>query len=114
LAINDYEKIDEDKYHLLSQKMYEKLLICDWSDYEENVSKLKTKINQGGIVRNPFTPLLTLDDPELQLKTSKNLANQIYPENNILLAKFCDEIRNYFLSGILISFLGSKELTTLT
>jgi protein O-GlcNAc transferase len=84
LAINDYEKIDEDKYHLLSQKMYEKLLICDWSDYEENVSKLKTKINQGEIIRNPFTPLLTLDDPELQLKTSKTLANQIYPENNVL------------------------------
>ena len=84
LAINDYEKIDEDKYHLLSQKMYEKLLICDWSDYDENVTKLKTKINQGEIIRNPFTPLLTLDDPELQLRTSKNLTNKIYPENNIL------------------------------
>ncbi len=84
LAINDYEKIDENKYHLLSQKMYEKLLICDWSDYEENVSKLKTKINQGEIIRNPFTPLLTIDDPELQLKTSKNLADKMYPENNIL------------------------------
>jgi len=84
LAINDYEKIDEDKYHLLSQKMYEKLLICDWSNYEENVSKLKTKIVQGEIIGNPFAPLLTLDDPELQLKTSKALANQIYPENNVL------------------------------
>jgi predicted O-linked N-acetylglucosamine transferase (SPINDLY family) len=84
LAINDYEKIDEDKYHLLSQKMYEKLLICDWSDYEENVYKLKTKIIEGEIIRNPFTPLLTLDDPELQLRTSKTLANQIYPENNLL------------------------------
>ena len=84
LAIYDYEKIDENKYHLLSQKMYEKLLICDWSDYEENVSKLKTKINQGEIIRNPFTPLLTIDDPELQLKTSKNLADKMYPENNIL------------------------------
>jgi|GEM_PF-1491651 len=84
LAINDYEKMDEDKYHLLSQKMYEKLLICDWSDYEENVFKLKTKINKGEIVRNPFTPLLTLDDPELQVKASKNIVDQIYPENNVL------------------------------
>ena len=41
LAIHDYEKIDEDRYHLLSQKIYEKLLICDWSDYEENLSELE-------------------------------------------------------------------------
>ena len=50
LAIHDYEKIDEDRYHLLSQKIYEKLLICDWSDYEENLSKLESKINEGEII----------------------------------------------------------------
>lgn len=84
LAIHDYEKIDEDRYHLLSQKIYEKLLICDWSDYEENLSKLESKINEGEIIRNPFTPLLTLDSPELQLKAAKNLASRVYPENNTL------------------------------
>jgi predicted O-linked N-acetylglucosamine transferase (SPINDLY family) len=84
LAIHDYEKIDEDLYHLLSQKIYEKLLICDWSDYEENLSKLESKINEGEIIRNPFTPLLTLDSHELQLKTAKNLASRVYPENNSL------------------------------
>ena len=84
LAIHDYEKIDEDRYHLLSQKIYEKLLICDWSDYDENLSKLESKINEGEIIRNPFTPLLTLDSPELQLKTAKNLASRVYLENNTL------------------------------
>jgi len=84
LAINDYDKIDEDQYHLLSQKMYEKLLISDWKDYEKNLAKLREKIDRGEVIRNPFTPLLTLDDPKLQLKTSKNLVNQIYPENNVL------------------------------
>ena len=84
LAIHDYEKIDEDRYHLLSQKIYEKLLICDWSDYEENLSKLESKINEGEIIRNPFTPLLTLDSPELQLEAAKNLSSRVYPENNTL------------------------------
>lgn len=43
-----------------------KLLICDWSDYDTNLEKIKQQLLESKEVIPPFPLLALIDDPELQ------------------------------------------------
>ena len=64
--------------------------ICDWENYNENITNLTNEINNGKKVIEPFVLLFLKDDLKLQLKnakiyrTSKSLDQKI---NNFFVKK---------------------------
>ena len=71
-------KPDED--WLYGNWFYTKLLLCDWTDYENAVSRLHTKIAQGAKASEPFTALATTDDPQLELLCAQRYTQSLYPD----------------------------------
>lgn len=60
-------KVAPDLPFLFGAYVNTKILICDWSDYEGNLQKIKQQLLESKEVIAPFPLLALVDDPELQL-----------------------------------------------
>ncbi len=70
-AIADFDSalvINPEIDYLYGFNLHTKMHICDWRDFDSNVSRLKQAINSHQKVVSPFPVLALLDDPEVQQK----------------------------------------------
>ena len=92
-AIINFKKVleyDQNFEFALGKYIHSKMHICDWENYNENITNLTNEINNGKKVIEPFVLLSLKDDLKLQLKnakiyrTSKSLDQKI---NNFFVKK---------------------------
>ena len=69
-AIKYYKNILDNDY-ILGHYLYAKNQICDWDNYNENISLIKNKINEGVSCTDTFQALSFFDDSELIYKNSR-------------------------------------------
>ena len=55
--------------------IHEKTKMCDWSDFDKEIHKMKEKIDNNEKVLAPFVATTLFDSPELQLKVSERWIN---------------------------------------
>ena len=80
LAIMDYEralKCNDKLKYVLGKLIHAKMHINDWEDYNEQIKKLKKGIENGEKIILPFPLLSLIDEPRLQLITSKQYSDEI-------------------------------------
>jgi predicted O-linked N-acetylglucosamine transferase (SPINDLY family) len=73
-ALNAYEKVLElkpDTSFIFGALLHTKMLMCNWQNFEANLSDLKTKVNLGNQVTAPFEFITLCDDEALQLRVSQ-------------------------------------------
>ena len=56
-----------------------KLQLCDWSDYDDEITTLAERISRGEKVTAPFLPLFTLPSRELQKVAAETYVTSYYP-----------------------------------
>jgi len=87
LALKSYEKAVEIKsdYEFLDGTLiHTKMIMCDWRDFENNVSNLTLKISEGKKI-SPNLPVLALTDSlVLHRKTAEAWINSKHPYNSTL------------------------------
>ena len=64
-------KLDPFFSYALGKLIHCKMNICDWSDFEQNLSKITTGINNNVPIIEPFPLLSLIDDVDLQQKNSQ-------------------------------------------
>ncbi|WP_114639493.1 O-linked N-acetylglucosamine transferase, SPINDLY family protein [Polynucleobacter necessarius] len=77
-ALDAYSKclsIDPKVPFVLGAYANTKMLICDWSHFDEDLDKIKSQILQSQEVIPPFPLLALIDDPDLQLMAAKTWTN---------------------------------------
>ena len=80
LAIIDYEralKCNDKLKYVLGKLIHAKMHINNWKDYDEQIKKLKKGIENGEKIILPFPLLSLIDEPKLQLITSKQYSDEI-------------------------------------
>ncbi|MDE2447585.1 MAG: tetratricopeptide repeat protein [Gammaproteobacteria bacterium] len=73
-AVASYQRamaIEPDAAFVLGTLRHIQMQICDWTDYESDVARIATGIEQGRPVARPFNVLSLLDSPALQRKASE-------------------------------------------
>lgn len=73
-AHSNYESalsIDPSYKFLLGTYLHSKMMTCDWRDYDVNIAKLRTSIQEGMPTSNPFAFTTLIDDPVLQHKCAE-------------------------------------------
>jgi len=81
LAIMDYEralKCNDKLKYVFGKLMHAKMHINNWEDYNEQIKKLKKGIENGEKIILPSPLLSLIDEPKLQLITSKQYSDEIY------------------------------------
>ena len=83
-ALISYENaylLDSEKSFLFGSIIHTKAKMCEWTNYNENIEELKTKIINNKKIATPYTALTLYDDPSIHLKTSKIWLNFHEDEN---------------------------------
>ncbi|HZV99888.1 MAG TPA: tetratricopeptide repeat protein [Methylophilaceae bacterium] len=82
LAIETFTRllnIDADYDWALGGRTYSKIHCCNWEDYEQNVTEISRKIEQGKRPIKVFELRPISDSPALELKCAQAFANAMYP-----------------------------------
>ena len=74
----DYDFIDGEILH-------SRMTNCNWSNFDETLSKIKKRISEGRPVSSPFPILASIDDPAIQLLVAKKWVQSKY--SSVRLAK---------------------------
>ena len=83
-AVNDFDKaliLKPDYDFLHGVRLHLKMKICDWGDFEKQVSELKKKVEQKIKATTAFSLLALTDSPSLHLQASETWVNAAYPIN---------------------------------
>lgn len=59
-----------------------KVMLCDWSDYNQNLAYLESQIKQGKNVTAVLMVMWLYGAPEIQMKATKTIVNTQAPKNN--------------------------------
>lgn len=73
-AVASYQRalaIDPDAGFVLGTLRHLRMQICDWTDYDADVARIATGIEQGRAMTRPFNALSLLDSPALHRKASE-------------------------------------------
>jgi protein O-GlcNAc transferase len=86
-----------------SFRLYSKMTICDWSNYEEEVGRLVSKVGEGSSVAMPFSLVASSGSAGAQLKCAADYVNAEFPTSFSLLAADAayghDKIRVAYVSA---------------
>ena len=86
-AVASYDRaiaLKPDIDFILGESLYTKMKLCIWNNFQNCLTELTDKINNGESVSNPFPILALIDDPNIQRKTSEIYVNNKSPQSNIL------------------------------
>ena len=76
LIKTDYDFLFAERLNLLMR-------ICDWSDFDQNVSQLFRKIEAHEKAATPFPVLALIDSPVLQKEVAMNYVQERYPAHHL-------------------------------
>lgn len=82
LALKDYQlayKLDSDYDYLLGDLLHTKMLVSDWSHFEDMRSELVRRIREGSKMTSPFPLVALIDDPEIQRKAAEIYGADKFP-----------------------------------
>jgi len=77
-------KIDPTIKFLFGQLIFTKMQMCDWTNFELQVEKLKENIYKNNKVSTCLTVLALIDSPEIQKKSAEIWTNYKYPTKPLL------------------------------
>ena len=86
-ALFNYGKalsLNADLDWLFGDFVHTKMIICDWSDLNNSVNKLQSKIRSNKKIAYPFSTLAIIDDPLLHQQSAKIFAQDKFPLNPTL------------------------------
>lgn len=86
-AISHYGKalcLDPNIDWIYGDLVFTKMKICRWAEYDNFLNILLRKINENKNASLPFIPLILIDDPLLQKKSSDIYVKKKYPVNDAL------------------------------
>ena len=86
-AVASYDRaiaLKPDIDFILGESLYTKMKLCIWNNFQNCLTELTDKINNGESVSNPFPVLALVDDPNIQRKTSEIYIKNKSPQSNIL------------------------------
>jgi len=75
--------LDPEFDYLFGTWLHLKMKLCDWSDFDLNIEKLKTGILAGKKIAIPFAVLSLIDDSSLHLKAAKIYHQEKFEEPKI-------------------------------
>ena len=75
---------DKDFKYAFGERFHSKNIICDWSNYEDNINWLELKLNERKRVAVPLAVCALFEDPVIQKIGAEIYANDFYPFNNCL------------------------------
>jgi predicted O-linked N-acetylglucosamine transferase (SPINDLY family) len=84
LALIDYKKtleLEPNFKFLLGKIFSAKIKLCDWSNYEENLAKIREGLLSNKLVSEPFLLLAAEDSLKLNLEVAKAYVNSAFPED---------------------------------
>jgi len=73
--------IDPNIELLIGNRLYNKMQLAIWDDFEEDLEILIQKINNNENVITPFALMALVDDPEIQKISTQNFANLNFPQS---------------------------------
>ena len=76
--------IKPDMDFILGSLLNNKMNLCEWDNFSDQLKNLRDKINNNKEVIGPFSLLGLIDDPALQRKTSEIFTNYHYPHDHSL------------------------------
>jgi len=77
-------KIDPTIKFLFGQLIFTKMQMCDWTNFQSQVDKLKENIYKNNKVSTCLTVLALIDSPEIQKKSAEIWTNYKYPTKPLL------------------------------
>ena len=77
-------QLDPEKDYLYGLTVYIKTLICDWSNYDQQLESIGSQLAQDKKVAVPFSLLALLDDEAAHLKAAQLFATDKFSENTLL------------------------------
>jgi len=77
-------QLDPEKDYLYGLTVYIKTMICDWSNYDQQLASIRTQLAQDKKVAVPFSLLALLDDEAAHLKAAQLFAADKFSENTLL------------------------------
>jgi protein O-GlcNAc transferase len=75
---------DKDYKYVLGWRLYAKKMICDWSNFIDDLNLLELKIKENKKVAVPLAIVSLFEDPVMQKIGSEIHVNDLYPFNNSL------------------------------
>jgi len=75
---------DKDFKYAFGERFHSKNTICDWSNYEDDISSLGLKLQERKKVAVPLAVCALFEDPAIQKIGAEIYANDFYPLNNSL------------------------------
>ena len=84
LAFNDALKINKDHKYLFGERLHSKNSICDWTNFENDISWINKRLKEKKCVAVPLSVCAFFDDPEIQKLGAEIYIKDKYPFNNNL------------------------------
>ena len=84
-AIEDYDKalaLKPDYEFLYGTRLYNKLIICDWTEFEDQSKQLEKKISNGKKASTPFPALINTSSLPVQQKAAEIYASHVSPRHH--------------------------------
>jgi predicted O-linked N-acetylglucosamine transferase (SPINDLY family) len=73
--------INPDIDFLIGNRLYTKMQLALWDDFNEQVNILSNKIDNNENAITPFSLMALIDDPQTQFNATKNYANSNFPQS---------------------------------
>ena len=73
--------INPDIDFLIGNRLYTKMQLALWNDFQEQVNIISNKIDNNVNAVTPFSLMALIDDPQIQFNATKNYANFNFPRN---------------------------------
>jgi predicted O-linked N-acetylglucosamine transferase (SPINDLY family) len=84
LTFDDALKINKDYKYLFGERLHSKNSICDWANFENDISWVNKRLKEKKCVAVPLSVCAFFDDPEIQKLGAEIYVKDKYPFNNNL------------------------------
>jgi len=81
LNLDKAYSINPDIDFLIGNRLYTRMQLALWDDFQEQVNILSNKINNNDNAITPFSLMALIDDPQTQYNATKKYANFNFPQN---------------------------------
>ena len=127
-ALNDYViayKLNPNLHNLFGNLFATKNNLCDWKNYEENLSYLENQILNNKSIMSPFTSLSTFNSTKMQDKVAKiylstkfgdkfikkknNLSNRNKLDRKIKIGYFSSDFKKHAMSHLLVELFENHD-----
>ncbi|MHB1205467.1 MAG: O-linked N-acetylglucosamine transferase, SPINDLY family protein [Rhodospirillaceae bacterium] len=71
--------MEPDVDFLYGQRLYAKMCVCDWGDFDSQIAEIERRVAAGGMPSLPFPIVAAVDSPALQRTVAERTAHKQFP-----------------------------------